>query len=170
MDQFVSICVNHYTSGPGFSPFLSIPYAVIFLLSVVGNSLVILTLVRHKKMRTITNMFLLNLAFLYKTPVVMCRMDISRPVLGVHVSCFQLIAADQKAVRRFKRYIATASGHFGQTLSCTLLEIASSTRFTALRLDTHVLLQPGQADHKDKICIARSPSGKALPNLPEHVL
>nr|KAG5694452.1 hypothetical protein BaRGS_008691 [Batillaria attramentaria] len=62
MDQFVSICVNHYTSGPGFSPFLSIPYAVIFLLSVVGNSLVILTLVRHKKMRTITNMFLLNLA------------------------------------------------------------------------------------------------------------
>lgn len=38
-------------------------YAVIFLLAVVGNSLVILTLVQNRRMRTITNLFLLNLAF-----------------------------------------------------------------------------------------------------------
>ena len=37
-------------------------YSVIFVLSVTGNVLVILTLIREKKMRTITNMFLLNLA------------------------------------------------------------------------------------------------------------
>lgn len=37
-------------------------YAIIFLLAVIGNSLVILTLVQNKRMRTITNVFLLNLA------------------------------------------------------------------------------------------------------------
>lgn len=37
-------------------------YLIIFLLAVIGNSLVILTLVQNKRMRTITNVFLLNLA------------------------------------------------------------------------------------------------------------
>lgn len=37
-------------------------YSVLFLLAVIGNSLVILTLVQNKRMRTITNLFLLNLA------------------------------------------------------------------------------------------------------------
>lgn len=37
-------------------------YSVIFLLAVIGNSLVILTLVQNKRMRTITNLFLLNLS------------------------------------------------------------------------------------------------------------
>ncbi|XP_058830066.1 cholecystokinin receptor type A-like [Topomyia yanbarensis] len=37
-------------------------YSIIFLLAVIGNSLVILTLVQNKRMRTITNLFLLNLA------------------------------------------------------------------------------------------------------------
>jgi hypothetical protein len=36
-------------------------YLVIFLLSVVGNSLVILTLAQNKRMRTVTNVYLLNL-------------------------------------------------------------------------------------------------------------
>lgn len=36
-------------------------YAVIFLLSVVGNLLVILTLAQNKRMRTVTNVYLLNL-------------------------------------------------------------------------------------------------------------
>lgn len=38
-------------------------YLIIFLLAVVGNVLVILTLVQNKRMRTVTNLFLLNLAF-----------------------------------------------------------------------------------------------------------
>uniref|UniRef100_T1IX59 G-protein coupled receptors family 1 profile domain-containing protein n=1 Tax=Strigamia maritima TaxID=126957 RepID=T1IX59_STRMM len=37
-------------------------YILIFLLAVVGNCLVIVTLVQNKKMRTVTNVFLLNLA------------------------------------------------------------------------------------------------------------
>ena len=37
-------------------------YSTIFILSVVGNGLVILTLVQNKRMRTVTNVFLLNLA------------------------------------------------------------------------------------------------------------
>lgn len=42
---------------------LEIPlYAIILLLAVVGNALVIMTLVQNRRMRTITNVFLLNLA------------------------------------------------------------------------------------------------------------
>ncbi|XP_064483100.1 cholecystokinin receptor type A-like [Ornithodoros turicata] len=41
---------------------LIVPYSVIFLLAVLGNGLVIVTLAVHKKMRTVTNVFLLNLA------------------------------------------------------------------------------------------------------------
>ncbi|GLV37147.1 Cholecystokinin-like receptor at 17D1 [Carabus blaptoides fortunei] len=37
-------------------------FAIIFLLAVIGNSLVILTLVQNQRMRTITNVFLLNLS------------------------------------------------------------------------------------------------------------
>ncbi|XP_045203278.2 cholecystokinin receptor type A-like [Mercenaria mercenaria] len=37
-------------------------YSIIFVLSITGNILVILTIIRDKKMRTITNLFLLNLA------------------------------------------------------------------------------------------------------------
>ncbi|VDI80921.1 Hypothetical predicted protein, partial [Mytilus galloprovincialis] len=37
-------------------------YAIIFLLSVMGNCLVILTLFQNRRMRTITNVFLLNLS------------------------------------------------------------------------------------------------------------
>uniref|UniRef100_A0A7N6BLB0 Gastrin/cholecystokinin type B receptor n=1 Tax=Anabas testudineus TaxID=64144 RepID=A0A7N6BLB0_ANATE len=37
-------------------------YSVIFLLSVLGNSLIIAVLVRNRRMRTVTNLFLLSLA------------------------------------------------------------------------------------------------------------
>lgn len=37
-------------------------YCVIFLLSVLGNSLIITVLVRNRRMRTVTNLFLLSLA------------------------------------------------------------------------------------------------------------
>lgn len=36
-------------------------YGIIFLLSIVGNSLVLITLARNKRMRTVTNVYLLNL-------------------------------------------------------------------------------------------------------------
>ncbi|XP_071055861.1 cholecystokinin receptor type A-like [Onthophagus taurus] len=46
-----------------FESKLIIPlYVVIFVLSIVGNSLVLITLVQNKRMRTVTNVYLLNLA------------------------------------------------------------------------------------------------------------
>ncbi|TMS02022.1 Cholecystokinin receptor type A [Larimichthys crocea] len=37
-------------------------YSLIFLLSVLGNSLIFAVLVRNKRMRTVTNLFLLSLS------------------------------------------------------------------------------------------------------------
>ncbi|GBL82551.1 Cholecystokinin receptor [Araneus ventricosus] len=41
---------------------LILPYSIIFILAVTGNVLVILTLLVNKRMRTVTNVFLFNLA------------------------------------------------------------------------------------------------------------
>jgi hypothetical protein len=41
---------------------LILPYSIIFLLAIIGNSLVIITLCANRGMRSVTNMFLLNLA------------------------------------------------------------------------------------------------------------
>lgn len=42
---------------------ITIPlYSLIFILAVVGNLLVIVTLIQNKRMRTVTNVFLLNLS------------------------------------------------------------------------------------------------------------
>uniref|UniRef100_A0A182N401 G-protein coupled receptors family 1 profile domain-containing protein n=1 Tax=Anopheles dirus TaxID=7168 RepID=A0A182N401_9DIPT len=77
-------------SGSGndgsFQNQLIIPlYAIIFLLSVVGNLLVILTLAQNKRMRTVTNVYLLNLA-------------ISDLLLGVFCMPFTLVG---QVLRRF---------------------------------------------------------------------
>lgn len=59
----LSTSVNHSFQSWVTTASRIIPlYSVIFLLAVIGNSLVILTLVQNKRMRTITNLFLLNLA------------------------------------------------------------------------------------------------------------
>ncbi|XP_041357797.1 gastrin/cholecystokinin type B receptor-like [Gigantopelta aegis] len=61
-DPRFNSCTDLHVQTRGLAVGICVPYAVIFLLSVVGNSLVVMTLVRHRQMRTITNMFLLNLA------------------------------------------------------------------------------------------------------------
>ncbi|XP_054267360.1 cholecystokinin receptor type A-like [Macrosteles quadrilineatus] len=50
------------TGSTGISDAIVPMYVVIFLLAVVGNALVVVTLVRNKRMRTVTNVYLLNLA------------------------------------------------------------------------------------------------------------
>lgn len=62
-------CLNNNCFKPYKIPALTLEwkiliplYCLIFVLSVVGNILVILTLVQNKRMRTVTNVFLLNLA------------------------------------------------------------------------------------------------------------
>jgi len=41
---------------------LILPYSIIFLLAIIGNALVIITLGSNRRMRSVTNIFLLNLA------------------------------------------------------------------------------------------------------------
>ncbi|CAI9729616.1 cholecystokinin receptor type A-like [Octopus vulgaris] len=107
---------NQTTSTRNFKHWITdirIPfYIIIFILAVVGNSLVILTLVQNKRMRTVTNVFLLNLSisdlllavfcmpftliptimqdFIFgKTVCVMIRY---LQAVSVAVSCFTLVA------------------------------------------------------------------------------
>lgn len=64
LQQSSAVQKNLSTSSP-FDPGTWITillYMIIFLLAVIGNFLVILTLIQSRRMRTITNLFLLNLA------------------------------------------------------------------------------------------------------------
>lgn len=54
---------NYTFRSEDLSEEITIPlYAAIFLLSVIGNVLVIVTLIQNRRMRTVTNIFLLNLS------------------------------------------------------------------------------------------------------------
>lgn len=65
---------------PSDAPLIISLYSTIFMLSVLGNTLVILTLAQNKRMRTVTNVFLLNLA-------------VSDLLLGVFCMPFTLIGS-----------------------------------------------------------------------------
>lgn len=62
--------VNDSVTGKGHPPYLPrlsaeiqiAFYAIIFILAFVGNLLIIITLIQNKRMRTVTNVYLLNLA------------------------------------------------------------------------------------------------------------
>lgn len=67
--------LNATTPSPILKPHITAPtsgiselivpmYVAIFLLAVVGNALVVVTLVQNKRMRTVTNVYLLNLVSL----------------------------------------------------------------------------------------------------------
>nr|AXF50641.1 CCK/sulfakinin receptor 1 [Crassostrea gigas] len=56
-------CSGHPPHESLSSETAAVCYAVIFVLALVGNILVIATLVQNKRMRTVTNVFLLNLSF-----------------------------------------------------------------------------------------------------------
>lgn len=61
-NPLITVLNNSTGSQSVFESKLIIPlYAAIFLLAVVGNSLVLVTLVQNKRMRTVTNVYLLNL-------------------------------------------------------------------------------------------------------------
>lgn len=73
------------TNGTGFDPqlmdasariALSVVLSVLILLTVCGNSLVLIVIVRHRGMRTRTNMFLFNLAAV-QLLVAICHMPLS---------------------------------------------------------------------------------------------
>lgn len=56
-------------------------YIIIFILSIMGNSLVIATLIQNKRMRTVTNVFLLNLSVSDLLLTVFCMPFTLIPVL-----------------------------------------------------------------------------------------
>ncbi|CAG5126938.1 unnamed protein product, partial [Candidula unifasciata] len=67
-----SVCNESVYGNTTFNPPYNLPrlsveiqialYAIIFVLAFVGNLLIIITLIQNKRMRTVTNVFLLNLA------------------------------------------------------------------------------------------------------------
>ncbi|CAG5134642.1 unnamed protein product [Candidula unifasciata] len=133
--QYVQMC-NSTRRGniSQVNDFIILPYLLIFLLSVVGNTLVILTLVRHKKMRTVTNMFLLNLAIsdlllaVFCMPFTLIPMMMERFIFGpvvckliryaqavsVGVSCATLVAI---SIERFYAICQPLKSRRWQTLS-----------------------------------------------------
>ncbi|PVD35196.1 hypothetical protein C0Q70_06477, partial [Pomacea canaliculata] len=116
-------------------------YIAIFLLSVVGNVLVMLTLARNKKMRTVTNVFLLNLAVSDMLLAVFCMPFTLVPVLlqnfifgaamcviirylqgvSVSVSCFTLVAI---SLERYFAICRPLHSRSWQTLSHAYKSIA----------------------------------------------
>ncbi|BFZ24095.1 hypothetical protein BsWGS_27133 [Bradybaena similaris] len=112
--------VNDSLTGKGHSPFLPrlsaeiqiAFYTIIFILAFVGNLLIIITLIQNKRMRTVTNVYLLNLAVSDLLLAVVCMPFTLVPVLlmdfifgkfmcifirylqavSVGVSCFTLVA------------------------------------------------------------------------------
>ena len=61
---------------------ITIPlYSLIFILAVIGNLLVIVTLIQNKRMRTVTNVFLLNLSISDLLVAVFCMPFTIIPIL-----------------------------------------------------------------------------------------
>ncbi|XP_064609634.1 cholecystokinin receptor type A-like [Liolophura sinensis] len=109
-------------------------YTIIFLLAVVGNSLVIVALVQNKRMRTVTNVFLLNLSVSDLLLAVFCMPFTLIPVLlknfifgatmcvlirylqgvSVAVSCFTLVAL---SLERYYAICQPLTSRSWQTLS-----------------------------------------------------
>lgn len=61
------VSTSHSSAASGGISEAIVPmYVAIFLLAVIGNALVVVTLVQNKRMRTVTNVYLLNLVSSWK--------------------------------------------------------------------------------------------------------
>ncbi|XP_043918088.1 cholecystokinin receptor type A [Protopterus annectens] len=118
-------------------------YSLIFLLSVLGNTLIITVLVRNKRMRTVTNIFLLSLAFsdlmlcLFCMPFnlipnllkdfifgdAMCRIATYFMGISVSVSTFSLVAI---SLERYSAICNPLKSRVWQTKSHALKVIAAT--------------------------------------------
>ncbi|XP_064609689.1 cholecystokinin receptor-like isoform X2 [Liolophura sinensis] len=109
-------------------------YCLIFLLAVVGNFLVIITIIQNKRMRTVTNVFLLNLSISDLLLAVFCMPFTFVPIIlknfifgatmcvmirylqgvSVGVSCFTLVTI---SMERYFAICRPLSSRSWQTLS-----------------------------------------------------
>ncbi|XP_019714013.1 cholecystokinin receptor type A-like [Hippocampus comes] len=125
-------------------------YCVIFLISVVGNSLIITVLSRNRRMRTVTNLFLLSLAVsdlmvslvcipftlipnLMRTFVfsdITCKMVMYFMGVSVSVSTYNLVAI---ALERYSAICRPLTSRTWQTKSHAL-KVISATWLTSLSL------------------------------------
>ncbi|XP_067661248.1 cholecystokinin receptor type A-like [Haliotis asinina] len=133
-----------YSNNPGLRLSAEIQialYSIIFLLSVVGNVLVIVTLIQNKRMRTVTNVFLLNLAISDLLLAVFCMPFTLVPVLlrdfifggamcimirylqavSVGASCFTLVAI---SLERYYAICQPLHSRSWQTLSHSYRSLA----------------------------------------------
>ena len=110
-DGNVTFAADFYYGTPGIVALLSILYGIISLIAVIGNALVIVVIVRNRKMHSVTNMFIANLAvadvvigifavpFQYQAallqrwvlPHFMCSLAPFVQVLSVNISIFTLM-------------------------------------------------------------------------------
>lgn len=64
--NFSNVSASNTNVSSVFDSKMMIPlYASVFILSMVGNTLILFTLMRNKRMRTVTNVYLLNLVSIY---------------------------------------------------------------------------------------------------------
>lgn len=59
-------------NSPGVSVIYCIAYTLVFILGIIGNSLVVAVVVRSPRMRTVTNIFIVNLALADILVLVFC--------------------------------------------------------------------------------------------------
>ena len=75
-----------FTHKTPFALVLMTLYGIVFTIGLVGNSLVIMVMIKHRHMRTITNMFLVNLSIGDLLVVVVCMpFSLAPYVYKVHV-------------------------------------------------------------------------------------
>ncbi|GFY17759.1 neuropeptide SIFamide receptor [Trichonephila clavipes] len=54
---------NWYRHSPGITAVFCVAYSLVFVLGILGNSFVVSVVMRSPRMRTVTNYFIVNLAF-----------------------------------------------------------------------------------------------------------
>ncbi|KAL3878487.1 hypothetical protein ACJMK2_030832 [Sinanodonta woodiana] len=158
--------ISDFNNYSGFSPkgfqyppldtsgIIRIPlYVLIFILAVLGNTLVIVTLIQNKRMRTVTNVFLLNLSIsdlllaVFCMPFTIIPMLLQNFIFGpticvmirylqvINSNCFELVRLSVKqSVRYLKIHL---------TVLCLCYSIAKSRFAPGIRyIETGVPVSP----------------------------
>ncbi len=93
---------------------LIVAFALIFCLSVLGNSLVIVTIIQQRSMRTVTNLYLLNLAI---ADLLLCIVCMPPTLLAILLQCFLFGQIVCKLVAFLQRKCLLSSLHFSWKLA-----------------------------------------------------